>query len=334
MSQQLPFKLSELSFSFDLNNTIFEIDAIQDQILQYYLQTDMKFRRAYNVDFTMPFFKMISDKARLKQPVSLSCSGSVRGGKSSSMITVCMIHMALYGKIFTPDYICGNAIEYLEKLKDMPEEMTRNSIFQIDEEKQGIFSLGSVSKKMKLADVQNITAKYNVSTIMICPNKVANSSADYSLRCFGKGVYKDNPTLPDGTPNYVKPNITKFMVYNLQGGDRTNAFPLGMLYIPNFMDIFPKDYVVPFNEAYLKTKESWILNELKGTDDVLSEMRLKLAQNFAKDEKCMSLKKKERFSYISVCLGSGYTQSEINDIVNLTSLIEKGVLPLDNSADS
>lgn len=282
----------------------------------------------------MPFFKMISDKARLKQPISLSVSGTVRGGKTESMFTVSAIHMALYGKIFTPDYVCGNSMEYLEKLKDMPEEMTRNSIFQIDEEKQNMMGIGSFSKKLRLADVQNITAKYNVSNIMICPNKVSNPDANYSCRAFGKSVCKDKPTLPDGNPNYTTPRITRFMLYNLQGGDKSNAFPLGMLYIPNFNDIFPKSYTLPFMKEYMAKKDSWIDGELKGQEDILAEMRLKLARNFARDKNCMSLKKKERLSYISVKLGSGYTQSEMLDLVNLTCLIEKGVLPIEETEDN
>jgi hypothetical protein len=323
---QLPFKLSELKFDFDLKNTIFEIDAIQDQLIQFYLQTDMRFRRAYSIDFTRHFFKMISDKARLKQPIQISTSGNMRGGKSESMMTVSAIHMALYGKIFTPEYICGNNIEFLEKIKEMPDEKIKNSIFQIDEEKQSMYSLGSYAKKTHFADFQNITAISNVSTIMICPNKVSNPDAMYSLRVFGKGIHKDKPLLPDGSPNYVTPRITKFMLYNLQGGDKSDSLPLGMVYIPNFQDIFPKEYTKPFMEEYLKTKNSWVQGELKGSDDVLAEMRLKIAKNFSHDETCMELKKSERFSYISVKLGSGYTKSEIEDIVNLTSLLEKGAL--------
>jgi len=324
MTTQLPFNLEDLQFDLDLNNIEFEIDAIQNEILQFYIQTDLRFRRAFYTNFTTQFFQLLRDKARLKQPVTFSCTGQTRSGKSTSMITVGIIHSALYGKLFTADYICGNSMEYLEKLRDLPEEMTRNSFFIVDEEKQNMMGIGSFSKKLKLTDVQNITAVYNVSSVMICPNKISAPDSLYSLRCFGKGIFKDKPTLPDGSPNYA--GVCRFLLYNLQGGDRVNGHPLGMVYIPQYTKLFPEFYTTKLTSDYMAKKTEWVNSELKGQDDVLAEMRLKIARNFAKDEKCMGLKKRERASYCSVKLGSGYTSTEILDIVNLTCLIEKGLL--------
>jgi len=327
MTTQLPFNLEDLQFDLDLNNIEFEIDAIQNEILQFYIQTDLRFRRAFYTNFTPQFFRMLRDQARLKHPVYLSCSGAVRSGKSEGMITVCVIHSALNNKIFSVDYICGNSLEYLEKVKEMPEEMTKDSIFLIDESKNAVFSVGSFAKRMKLQDVANITAKFNISNIMVCPTKVANVDANYSLRSFGKGVHKDKPTNPDGSFNYV--GITRYMLYNLQGGDRVNGHPLGMIYIPQFTKLFPKDFADKLNADYQAKKDAWIQGEMKSDENVLTEMRIKIAKNFFHNEKCMELKKKERMTFIQLSLGGDYSRGEIEDIVNITCLLDKGVIPDD-----
>jgi hypothetical protein len=310
----LPFKLSEINFEYDLKDCKFEMDAIQDQMINYYLQNDLRFRRAFHTDFTMGFLKMFQDKAKLKEPTSLSCSGHTRGGKSSSMMTIAIIQSALYGRTFTIDYVCGNKIDFLNRLRDMSEEQTQNSVFLVDEDKT-LQGYGSISKKMGLQDIQNITAKYNVNTINICPTRFANESADYGIRVMGRDMAH---------------GLNRFMLYNLQEGSRGGVLPMGMVYIPIFTKVFPKEYIEPLEKAYLLKKDEWIKQEIEGSgNDVLAEMRLKVARKFSSDEIYKTLGKKEKFTYISQKLGGGYSVGEINDIVNLTSLIDKGAISED-----
>lgn len=305
----------------------FELDAIQNELVQYYVRNDIRFRKAFFTDFTPQFLRLLVDKAKLNEPNFFSVSGNVRSGKSYSSVTIAILNSALYQKLFSVDYICANKMEFLEKIKDMPEEMTRNSTFLIDEDKSGVFGQGSFAKKMGLQDVQNIVAKYNISTLNLCPTRFSNPDAHYGLKSFGKAVFKNQPVLENGKPNYV--GITRFMLYNLQEGSKGGVLPMGMIYIPIFTKLFPKEYAQKLEDDYIQKKDAWIMGEIKGETDILAEMRVKIAKKFAKDKGCMELKKKERFTYISTVLGSGYTNGEIQEIVNLTSLIEKGIIPDD-----
>ena len=308
--QPLPFKLSEIKYQYDLKTAKFELDAIQNELLNMYLRTDQRFRYAYNTDFTPQFLRMLQDKAKLHEPINISTMGHTRGGKSESMMTIAILHSALYGKTFTADYICGNSIDFLEKLKDFPEEMTKDSIFHIDEEKQAMYSYGSIAKKTKLVDVQNITAKYNVSTIMICPTRFSNSEADYGCRVFGRDMNQ---------------KVNRFMLFNLQEKSKGGVLPMGMVYIPIFTKVFPESYTKSLREEYIKIKDSWVKNEIMGSSDVLAEMRLKIAKKFSNDSEYLELNKQEKISYLSMKLGSEWTKSEVDDIYSLTKIIEKGI---------
>jgi len=72
------FSLKDLHFSFDLGKANYELDILQNKLLQFYLRADSKFRRAFNMNYTTEFLQFLRDKARLKEPVHLSIMGQVR----------------------------------------------------------------------------------------------------------------------------------------------------------------------------------------------------------------------------------------------------------------
>lgn len=304
--------LKDLKFEFNLGTANYELDILQNELLKSYIRADPRFRRAFNQNYTSQFFQFLRDKANLKEVVHLSVMGQVRGGKSSIAITIASYIMACYGKRFTIDYVCANAYEFIEKLKVMPQDKLDNTCFVIDEQKQGVFGIGSVAKKMKITDVANIIAIRNISTISLNPQTWANKESFYGLRIFGKDFFS---------------KTCRVMLYNLQAGGRQSELPMGNLYIPIFNVFLPKKYAEELNEAYLKKKNAWVLNEQRGQGDVLEEISRKSAENFMKDKKYLELKKRgEKETYIGIKMGSEWTRGEIKQIYELTRLLERGVL--------
>ena len=306
------YDVKKLKFSFDLSETNFQIDALQNRILEFYIRADPRFRRAFNINYTNDFFQYIKDKARLKEPIHLSIIGNTRSGKSYIGITIASFIMACYGKFFNTDYICGNAYDFLEKLKVMKEEDLKNSVFLIDEEKQAVFGVGSIAKKMKITDVQNIIAINNISTIMLNPISWANKDANYGLRTFGRCF--DTKTC-------------RLMLYNLQGKGREGELPMGNIYLPIFTAFLPKDYAEQLEKDYVKKKMDWVNAEQRGEGDVLSEIKRKSAENLVRDKMFLSLKtKKDRCTYISQKLGSEWTTGEVGEIENIAKLLKEGYI--------
>src|SRR3989304_2332249 len=87
----------------DIANMKFEIDELQNQLINRYLPDDINFRRAFFTDFTMHFLKMIFDKVnKLHEPVSLSILGIVRSGKSTGAITTARFIKGEQGKKLEP----------------------------------------------------------------------------------------------------------------------------------------------------------------------------------------------------------------------------------------
>jgi len=303
------FDIKKLRFEFDLSKTNYELDVLQNRFLEFYLRSDSRFRRAFYQNYTNDFIKYIRDKCRLNEPISLSVLGEVRSGKSFSSISWCCIHQGYYQRRFTIDYVCANAMEFLEKVKSFTPEKLYNRIFLIDEEKMSMFSVGSVARKMKLQDVQNIIAINNISTIMLNPHSFQNKDASYGLRTFGRDF---------GT------KTSRLMLYNLQ--ESAKLIPVGNLYIPIFTALLPEDYAKPLEKAYLKKKMEWVGREQRGEGDILAEIRKKSAREFMEDKQFLSLKKKnEKWTYISQKLGSEFTKSEIDEIFQVTKLLEQGI---------
>lgn len=306
------FKISDLKFEFDLSKANYEIDVLQNRLLQVYLRADPKFRRAFSTNYTSDFFQFLKDKSRLHEPIFLSVMGVVRSGKSYISVSIATFIMACYGKLFGIEYICANAFEFLEKLKTMPQEKLKDSCFLIDEEKQGIYGVGSIAKKMKLTDVQNIIAINNISTISLNPISWANKESMYGLRVFGR---------------CFNTKTVRCMLYNLQEKGRGGELPLGNLYIPIFTIFLPQPYASQLEKEYLEKKNTWVMQEQRGEGDVLYEIKRKSAESFCRDEKFLEIKTKdEKIVYIALKLGSEWTKGECDEIFQITKLIQRGIL--------
>lgn len=306
----MAYTLSDLNFNVDINKANYETDAIQKDVIDLYLRIDADFRRAFYTNFTTSFIQYLKDKARLREPIRVSIKGVVRGGKSYSAISICIIHSLLNGHIFNKDYICANAQEFADKLKIMPKEDLINHIFLIDEQKMATFGTGSFAKKAKLEDLENIIAINNISTISITPQGIANESAHYLLKCLGK--------------DYITRSV-RFMLYDLQD-DVNKMRPLGLIYIPIFSHLLPLEDAQILEKDYSELKNAWVDLERSGKGDILGELKRKTAEQFLKDNQFMRLTKKvDKLTYIRQKLGSEWTNGETEEINNICSLLISGV---------
>lgn len=312
INKEEEFDFSKLKFSFDLSKANYQLDELQNQLLQFYLHADKKFRRAFSMNYTVSLLKYIRDKAKLHEPVSISVIGAVRSGKSYSSITLCIFHQAQYGRLFTSEYICANVYEFLEKVQKMPKEKLVDHIFLVDEMKQSVFSVGSTAKKMKVSDIANIIAINNISTIYLTPHKWAAAEAsDYGLRLFGR---------------CFETKTCRMMLYNLQEGGKGGTLPLGNVYLPIFTSFLPQSYAKELEDAYLKRKNQWVDAERRGEGDVLSLLKRKAAEQFLKDDQFRGIKKKaQRFVYIQQRLGSEYTHGECEQILEIADMLKEGI---------
>jgi hypothetical protein len=293
----------------DISKANYELDILQEEMLKFYLRNDIRFRRAFNTNFTNMFFQFLIDKARLREPYHLSCMGTIRGGKSYSMITIVAFTNALYGRKTTINYILGNQYEFLQRVQTIPQEELLNSAFLRDEDKGAIFGAGSFAKKMKLQDVQNIIAMSNISTTTICPNKLSNPDAFYGFRVFGR---------------CHKTRTNRFMLYNMQENSNSHL-PMGMVYIPIFTEVLP--YWQEIEQAYLMKKREWIQKEETGNSDILAELKKRQALIFSRNPKFRNVEhKKDKLTFISVTLGSEWTKNECEEILSMTELISQGAI--------
>lgn len=238
---------------------------------------------------------------------------------SYSMLTLCVLHQALYRRLFHPFYICANAFEFIDKLQKTPKERLLNRIFLIDEEKQSVYGVGSVAKKMKISDVANIVAINNISTIQINPTKwQSGESSQYGLRAFGR---------------CFNTKTVRLMLYNLQE-KASGGLPMGILYLPIFTKLLENEYGEWLEEKYLEKKNKWVDMERRGEGDVLETLKKKTAINFTHDPKYMELKrKKDRINYIRIKMGSEWTNQEIEVIEGYTKLLREGMIDEDELKD-
>lgn len=310
------FDFSKLKFGFDLNKASYQLDELQNQLLQFYIRGDSRFRKAFYMNYTESFIKYLKSSTRLQEPVHISITGKTRSGKSYSATTLCLLHQAQFHRLFNSEYICANAYEFLEKLKSMPEDKLLNSIFLIDEQKQAVFGIGSMARKIKLEDVQNIIAINNISTVMLNPKSWANKDADYGLRTFGR---------------CFETKTVRMMLYNLQEKGRGGELPMGNIYMPIFTHFLPQPYAKELEDKYLEKKKRWVKAEMRGDgSDVLESLKKKTALNFLHDSKYMQLKsKRDRLNYITLRLGSEWTTGEKDQIEGYTKLFKNGIISED-----
>lgn len=115
--------------SINPNDCKFIVDEIQEMRMKDYLR-DKSFLKVYRTNFTKQFLSLIETKVhKLKEPMTLSIIGDVRSGKSVSAIYIaCKIANHL-GFELTPDHICANEQEFVQKVAEWIECYGCKTIF-------------------------------------------------------------------------------------------------------------------------------------------------------------------------------------------------------------
>src|SRR3989338_460765 len=309
---EINWKLKELNI--DVTEVLFELDALQGELINRYIRQDKNFLRAYFTNYTNLFMQFIKDKVRLNEPTTFSFMGQTRSGKSTSAITVAGLIMEARDKLMTVNKICPHQYSFMETIKSGKAEF--GDVFVIDESKDAVFGVGSMAKKFKLVDIQNIIAVNNISTIWIRPDGWAFENSQYGLRAFGRGQsYKDGRLLPV--------RLNRFMLYNLQESSAGGSLPLGMVYLPHFADILKngKQLWIEYSEK----KQSWVDEEQKGEGDALTKNMISIAEKIFNYPKFKLLKGgNQKKTFVATALGSEATRGEITNIYELIKLLEQG----------
>ena len=308
-------KLELKTMQVNVGDIIFEIDALQQELIQRYLRQDRNFLRAFYSNYTSLFMQFLTDKNKLGEPVTISIMGVTRSGKSTSGITIAGIITQLNNRLMNISHICGSQYEYMEILKEN-KVVQFGDAFVIDESKQAVYGTGSMAKKVKLMDIQNIIAVNNISSVYIKPDSWSFEGALYGLRAFGRGQF-------DKWGKLLPMRINRFMLYNLQESSAGGALPLGMVYIPHFADYLKNGKQLW--KDYSAKKQAWVDEEQHGTSDVMLENMFKVGQRLTNSEIFKQIRKSsEKKVFIATALGSEVTKGEIEQIFRLTSLIQQG----------
>jgi len=177
----------------------FVVDPLQQALIEKYCANDESFAQALFTDFTRLFFNFLRHKAQKNEPISISVMGIQRGGKSYASITLHAIMMLLRAKLPDSRFIVADKNDYLRALKMMPQGEVAATCFVVDEDKTAVYGTGSIARKQKIVDVQNIIAVNAISVIWIRPDEFSWSDAQYGLRVFGRfeAKYKNRQQWPE-----------------------------------------------------------------------------------------------------------------------------------------
>jgi len=212
--KEISFDLAEINEKIQkaLEYAEFIVDPLQQALIERYMQQDPDFAQALYIDYTEKFLEFLRYKAFHNEPISISIMGIQRGGKSYAAITLHAIMMLLRGFVPDANFIVSDKNEYLRALK-APCEQVAKRCFVIDEDKTAVFGTGSIARRQKLLDVQNIIAVNAISTIWIRPDEFSFGDAQYGLRVFGKyeARFRDRPT-------WEEESKAMFEVYQKKGG--------------------------------------------------------------------------------------------------------------------
>lgn len=306
------FHWKKREFDIDIPRAHFELDALQEELLNRYLRGDKTFLRAFNTNYTSLFMEFLKDKTRLNEPIALAVMGGVRMGKSVSAITIAGLVMEARGRLMDVELIMANEYVFLDEIKNAK----FGDFYVIDESKHAMYGTGSSTRKSKIQDIQNIIAVNNISTLWLTPDRWASEKVQYGLRAFGRSQYYSN-----GEKMPIR--ICRFMLYNLQESSAGGSVPLGMVYIPHFEDILENG--TQLWKDYSEKKQKWVDEEVSGTAGDMMEQMFSVAEKINNSDKFKLLSKKaEKITFITALLGSEISKGEIDQVFQCINLLNKG----------
>jgi len=307
----------------NMQSVNFATDPLTEHKINQQMMKNQEFARIINTNITNKIYDYMKYKVQMKENINFALKGETRSGKSTVGLGMGIYISSLAGMPFMADRnICKNESEYYEKVK----HAKFNEVYQIDEQKEAKFGIGSFREEMSIMDIQNIIAKQCVHTIWIYPSDFIARNSTYGFETYGKDLAN---------------KLVRCIVYDLRKTMMGMMTPIGYCIIPKYQepayqqmpeDQWSKyrlknkyelkrlDFDSQIEEDYEMKKDSWIEQEKRGQAGSIAEQRLKIALWLKKQkiyEKATSRKKQ---IIVARQLFSQLTTAEIEEIVELTRM--------------
>lgn len=227
----------------------------------------------------------------------------------------------LANKYYNINNVCATESEYAYKVKDAIE----NAIFQIDEQRESKFQMGSVREELYIMDVQNIIAKANIHSIWIYPTDFIERNCQLGLQTIGKDTNK---------------RLTRALVYDLTKSKLGFGFmPLGFIVIPvghlwtckevnkygrcdtfgqPLCPLFPK--CPRFIAQYERKKNAWVQAEKEQEMGQLQEERFKMGEQLSRSQMFQDAPNNRQRIIIARNLFPQLTEGELREIMEIAKM--------------
>src|SRR6056297_317016 len=243
-----------------------------------------EFPREFNQNNTKYFLNQIIQFIKKKHVYRVSIMGQTRIGKSEVGSTLCFWYVKAfnryhlrnnfkdvkdfvkhekvnYGELaFNNEYVAENQMTYKDKMtkKFKESKLMFGQIWQIDEDKESIGGLGSMSENLEMTNINNITAKFCQNEIWIQPRKFETRNTPFGLKVI-KQDFKN------------RYNWCHLYLSDQDPAGGTYFKFLGWVCIPLHTNEL-------FRDEYNAKKEDWIAEELKGGSDNRAKVRSETAE--------------------------------------------------------
>jgi len=217
----------------------------------------------------------------------ISIMGETRGGKSEVGSTLAFQYVKIFNEAmiegafkkidlfqtgefkelqltFDTPFVLGSQSDYIYALRENHKEkkMKFGQVWQIDESKDKIGGIGSMSEVIELRNLNNIVAKFMQAEIWITPLKFETRNAPFGLVVYQKDV---------------KRRINWCLLYKIEQTARSVEFHfMGWVSIPMHKN-------EAFRLKYNEKKNEWIKGEIDGGGDPRIKERKKTAKMLGED---------------------------------------------------
>lgn len=239
--------------------------------------------REFNQNNTKYLLNQLLDFIKKKHVFRISIMGRTRIGKSEVGSTIAFWFVKAFNKFhnhdkfqdiksfikhekvnigklaFNTDYICENQMSYKERMtkKFKENKLMFGQIWQIDEEKESIGGLGSMSEEFEMTNINNITAKFCQNEIWIQPKRFETRNTPFGLKVI-KQDFKN------------RYNWCHLYISDQDPAGGTFFKFMGWVCIPLHTN-------ETFRAEYNDKKEDWIATELEGGSDNRAKLRSETA---------------------------------------------------------
>jgi len=247
---------------------------------------------------------------------------SHNSGKSTVAMSFGVYISSLTHVPFTPYHICANESEYYQKVKGAK----FNEVYQIDEQKESKWGIGSFREEMSIMDIQNIVAKQCIHTIWIYPTDFIARNSVYGFETYGKDL------------NY---KLVRCIVYDLRKSILGLMQPLGYVIVPKYQDpayqnlpedqwseyrwknkyeLNRPDFDSLLEELYEQKKDEWIKAEQRRETGYHHKERFKLGLWLKKLPEFQNAGNKKKQRIIARQIFPDLTEQEIDEVVEIARM--------------